>query len=227
VYARLLGARLRVAAAAHALDAARRAAGKGTTLRAVRLSAEELVGQARRPGVRLVVLGAAPDAGSWAGALLEECPCPVLVLPAAGLPHATDVARVLVPLDGTAESAAAVEETVDLFAATGIDTVVLHVFDSGTTPSFWDQAAHARRSWGEEFLVRNLGRPDARLEVRAGSPGQEVLAAAEAERADLIALAWSQHLAPGRAATVRRALSAARIPVLLVPTGPSDSGGGS
>jgi hypothetical protein len=37
------------------------------------------------------------------------------------------------------------------------------------------------------------------------------------EQADMIALAWSQRLDPGRAAAVRRAVLDTGVPVLLVP----------
>jgi hypothetical protein len=38
---------------------------------------------------------------------------------------------------------------------------------------------------------------------------------AAAEQADLIALAWSQRLEPGRAAAVRRTILDAEVPVML------------
>ena len=40
---------------------------------------------------------------------------------------------------------------------------------------------------------------------------------AEAEQADMIALAWSQRLVPGDATAVRPAVRDARVPVMLVP----------
>jgi len=40
---------------------------------------------------------------------------------------------------------------------------------------------------------------------------------AAAEQADMIALAWSQRLDPGRAAAVRRTILEAKVPVMLVP----------
>ena len=73
---------------------------------------------------------------------------PVVLVPAAARGRRPQIRRVLVPLDGTAESAAAVAETVEQFARAGVDLVVLHVFDAETVPRFWDQAAHARAGLG-------------------------------------------------------------------------------
>jgi hypothetical protein len=95
--------------------------------------------------------------------------------------------------------------------------VVLHVFDASTVPRFWDQAAHARRAWEEEFMTRFCAQPGARLELRSGAAGQQVVDVAATEGVDLITLGWSQRLDPGRAQTVRRTVLEAAVPVMLVP----------
>ena len=155
--------------------------------------------------------------------VIQRCPLPVLVVPAGKrLPPPTVVDRVLVPLNGTAVSADAVAETVGMFCAHGVDVVVLHVFDESTVPRFWDQAEHARQSWAEEFLARFCDRPNARLELRSGTPGANVVDVAIAEHADLIALGWAQDLSPGRAHTIRATLASSPIPVLLLPQSPAD-----
>ena len=53
--------------------------------------------------------------------------------------------------------------------------------------------------------------------TRSGAPGEHVVSAAEAERADLIVLGWSQKLSTGRAGTVRQAILTSSVPVMLVP----------
>ncbi len=178
-----------------------------------------VAGAAARPGVDLVVVTATDvEHGGWGVDLLQECPAPVLVVPDAVTHYDIVVpARVLAPLDGSAESTAAVTEAMGLFATSGAEVVVLHVFDQHTAPAFWDQPVHAQRSWGEEFLARHVNGPGIRLELRTGAPGEEVLAVAEAEGADLIALGWSRDLSGGRARTVRNAVGHASVPVLLVP----------
>jgi nucleotide-binding universal stress UspA family protein len=169
-----------------------------------------------------VVLAALPySAGHTArlvAALIQRCPKPVLVVPVRRRPAPTTlVDRVLVPLDGTALSANAVAETVGMFCARGADVVVLHVFNQATVPRFWDQPEHARKCWADEFLARFLDRPNTRMEVRSGTPGESIVDVAGAEHADLIALGWAQDLSAGHAATIRTALANSAIPVLLLP----------
>ena len=142
---------------------------------------------------------------------------PVVLVPAAARGRPPGIRRVLLPLDGTPESAAAVAETVDAFGQAGVEFVALHVFDERTVPRFWDQPAHADQAWTQEFLARNCARPGIRLITRSGVAGEHVVDVAAEERADLIALGWSRHLDPGRARTVRRTVQAAAVPVLLVP----------
>jgi nucleotide-binding universal stress UspA family protein len=147
----------------------------------------------------------------------------VLVVPVSKRPLATsDLDRVLVPLDGTTLSADTVAEAVGIFCARGIDVVVLHVFDQSTVPRFWDQAVHARKSWAEEFLARFCDRPNARLELRSGAPGDNIVDVAMAEHADLIALGWAQNLSAGHAHTIRVTLANSPIPVLLLPQSRQD-----
>ena len=167
-------------------------------------------------GVLAVLAGDEPSRPVWRR-VVQHSARPVILVPAAARGRRRQMRRVLVPLDGTAESAAAVAETVEQFARAGVDLVVLHVFDAETVPRFWDQAAHARGAWEEEFLARYCAQPGVRLELRSGVAGEHVLEVAEAERADMIALGWSQRLDPGRARTVRRAVLDAVVPVMLVP----------
>jgi len=185
------------------------------------LSARRAAGQVLRalhsPGTLLVVLAGDESSQPIWRRVVQRSARPVILVPAAAEGGRPEIRRVLLPLDGTAQSAAAVAETVELFARAGVDLVVLHVFDADTVPRFWDQAAHARRAWAEEFLARYCAQPGARLELRSGVAGEHVLDVAEAERADMIALGWSQQLAPGRARTVRRTVLDAVVPVMLVP----------
>jgi nucleotide-binding universal stress UspA family protein len=135
-------------------------------------------------------------------------------------PHAvvppSGVGRILVPLDGTASSARAVQVLSETCARSGVEILVLHVFDRETTPAFWDQPVHEAEAFGTEFLARFMANPDAEVRLRTGIPGEGVLDAAARESVDGIALGWSRSLDPGRAEVVRRVLSEALIPVLLV-----------
>src|SRR5450759_493115 len=171
------------------------------------------------PNVRLAILPYSPGSASiLVTEVIRQCPKPVVLVPRDLRSAAPElIERILVPLDGTAESAETVAETVALYAASGADIVVLHVFDETTVPKFWDQAVHARKSWDEEFLARYCNHPDARLELRTGSPGASILDVAATEQADLIALGWGQNLSPGRARTVRSAVAQSNTPILLLP----------
>jgi Universal stress protein family len=142
---------------------------------------------------------------------------PVVLVPAAAGHRPSEIRRVLLPLDGTARSAAAVVPTAERLARGGAELVVLHVFDAGTVPKFWDQQAHAGQAWTEEFLARYCSLPGARMELRSGAAAEHVVQAARAEQADMIALAWSQQLDQGRARVVLRTVLEAEVPVILVP----------
>ena len=145
---------------------------------------------------------------------------PVELVPAGARQLPQRIRRVLLPLDGTARSAAAIAEAAERFARGGIELVVLHVFGAETVPKFWDQHAHAGQAWEQEFLARYCALPGARLELRSGAAAEHVAKVAAAEQADMIALAWSQRLDPGRAAAVRRTVLDAEVPVMLVPMPP-------
>ncbi|GAA2899174.1 hypothetical protein GCM10010517_64670 [Streptosporangium fragile] len=176
-----------------------------------------------RPGTLAGVLAGAAvsPAGPWHVA--RHSATPVILVPApprtAVAPHAA-ISRVLLPLDGSPEAAAAVTGAAGLFARTGVDLVVLHVFDEATVPRFWDQAAHARQAWAQEFLARHCAQPGVRMELRRGGAGEQVVDVAAAEHVDLIVLGWSQRVEEGRARTVRRIVADADVPVMLIPVAP-------
>lgn len=85
--------------------------------------------------------------------------------------------------------------------------------------AFSDQLHHEGPAWVEEFLARFCPVPaeDVAIELRVGVPEAEVAGVARETGADLIALGWSQELAPRRAAVVRAMLSSSAVPVLLIP----------
>jgi nucleotide-binding universal stress UspA family protein len=154
--------------------------------------------------------------GSTALALLTRIKKPLIVVP----PEAAiaSIHRILVPLDGTHASAAAIESTIQLACARNVEVVLLHVQFGGTVPRFTDQVQHETEAWSGEFLARNCPSPGAvELELRGGVPGTSILQVAETLHADLIALGWSQVLSPDRAAVVREVLERSSVPVLLVP----------
>ncbi|MEU3166379.1 universal stress protein [Streptosporangium sp. NPDC006930] len=185
-----------------------------------------------RASTLLGVLADGASSGVMSWWVVRRCTKPVVLLPPSPVPSVAPVtpvaggtpvaphhviSRVLLPLDGSFEAAAAVIETARLFTRTGVDLVVLHVFDEVTVPRFWDQAVHARQAWEQEFLARHCACPGVRMELRSGVAGEQVVSVAAAEHVDLIALGWSQHLDEGRARTVHETLAGARVPVMLIP----------
>jgi nucleotide-binding universal stress UspA family protein len=149
--------------------------------------------------------------------VLQQAQKPVLLVPAVSRPWTHVIDRALIPLDGSAESAGAVAETIRLLAHAGVDLVVLHVFDATTVPKFWDQPAHAEQAWQTEFIARYCDQPGVRLQLRSGVPGEHILDIADTEQVDLIALGWSQQLDEARAQTLQQTLRDAHVPVLIMP----------
>ncbi len=186
---------------------------------------EEILAAVAAPEVEAAVMGARGSTegprpvGHTARAVLEQVDKPVLAVPpdARSTGGGPAIRRVLVPLEGTAESTDAVTPLLCALAAGGAVVVPLHVFDAQSVPRFWDQAAHAGDTYATEFLTRWCGAPSEELHLRRGRAPETIVAAARSEPVDLIALGWSRDLSPGRAAIVRAALDTARIPVLLVP----------
>jgi nucleotide-binding universal stress UspA family protein len=186
---------------------------------------EGIVGAAAEDDVALVVVGARDQpagrrpVGHVALSVVEQVHKPTLVVPPdARLPAPGEACRrALVPLNGRRDSADAVAAMLRQLAGAGVELVALHVFVPETVPRFWDQAGHAEETWAAEFAATWCAVPGVDVRLRAGAPPSTVVEVATEEQADLIALAWSQELVPGRAEVVREVLAHAAIPVLLVP----------
>jgi nucleotide-binding universal stress UspA family protein len=196
----------------------------GVTLRTVAGRAVEVLARAAAAeDVVAVVIGARGTpagkrpAGSTAVALVTLLDKPVAVVP----PDATlerPIQSVLVPLDGTALSATALQEIVELASNAELQIVVAHVQQERSLPAFSDHLPHEVRAWSEEFIARYCpSATDVALELRVGEPHEHVLDILRRSRCDLVALGWSQDLAGGRAAVVRRMLAESPVPVLLTP----------
>jgi hypothetical protein len=187
-------------------------------------AAEQVLAALHQPRVVTGVLASDSGARPLWHRVVERAGKPVVLVPAAAEGRQPGIHRVLLPLDGTARSAAAVAAMAEQSSRAGVDLVVLHVFDAETVPKFWDQHAHAGQTWAQEFLARYLAQPSARMELRMGTAVEHVLQVAEAEQADMITLVWSQCLEPGRALIVRRTILDAAVPVMLVPINPEKRG---
>lgn len=224
----LFGARVEAVHAGEndaALEEAARAA--GTTLRALEgPPVEALAHAAGEEDVALVVLGARGrlegkrPAGSTALRLITELRKPVAVVPPEPARRRA-MESVMVPLDGTRESATALNEIVALASGAALQVVVAHVQEARTLPAFSDHLHHEAQTWAQEFIARNCpGAAGAKLELRVGDPHEHLLDLLRSTRCDLVALGWSQELSAGRAAVVRTMLAESPVPVLLAPLRP-------
>ena len=124
----------------------------------------------------------------------------------------------LVPLEGSLSTSLAPRALFEVASGERIDVVALHIHDEDSIPSFTDQPQHEMPAWTREFIHRYCpwGIGDVQLETRIGRIGELVPIVAEQCGCDLIALGWSQLLAPGRAPVVQETLQRAHLPVLLV-----------
>jgi hypothetical protein len=177
------------------------------------------------PQVLVAVLSVrTPEPVCWD--VVRSTTTPVLVLPRVGTGAPASIARVLLPLDGSPGTSAAVAPWARHVRAGGAHLLPMHVFDPDTVPAFWDQAAHSGEHWTEEFLRRNL--PDAvDLDLSRGGTPEQVVGTARRDRADMVVLGWGRDLAKGRAATVRHLVERGTVPVLLVPVPRTTSPGPS
>lgn len=157
--------------------------------------------------------------------VMQRATIPLLVVPRYAELVRDRITTVLLPLDGSPETAASVAPLAARLADAHSRVLIVHVFDEATVPAFWDQAAHSQQHWADEFLLRNLPSVGD-LRLRRGPTPEEVVIEAQRADADLIVIGWGQDLGAGRARTVRRALLNGSVPVLLVPTktGPSHPG---
>jgi nucleotide-binding universal stress UspA family protein len=190
----------------------RRLAGDPVTEVLVLASASSVVGVAI--GARRRVKG--HGIGHLPRAVLDAVDKPVLVVP----PEAPPVERfrtALVAMEGTPAKARAIKSAVELAAGADLELIVVHVDDESSIPSFSDQLAHEADAYATEFLARYApGAPRARLELRVGSPAEEIIAASTSLAADVIALGWPQSPEPGRGRVAREVLDRSHVPVLLV-----------
>ncbi len=158
------------------------------------------------------------EIGSTALEVVTTAHKPVFAIPPE-LPPGFAVHRVLVPLEGSLPTSHAPYAALDVPGAQHVDVVILHVLEEDTLPAFCDQPQHEWEAFDREFLARYSPWPveHVRLETRVGRPDQHIFPVARETDCDLIALAWAQELAPGRAIIVRETLRRGTIPVLLVP----------
>jgi nucleotide-binding universal stress UspA family protein len=185
---------------------------------------EALAGAARPADVKAVVVGTrdtpagARPAGRTALQVIAALSKPVVVVPPL-CETPQRLQRVLLPLEGTAQTSLAPAAMLELAHDADVDVDVLHVHDEASLPLFTDQPQHETPAWTEEFVARYCpyGLRSVNVELRVGRPEEEILRVMGESDVDLLALGWNQSLLPGRGAVVREVLARASTPVLLIP----------
>lgn len=187
-------------------------------------SLDALARVAVEPDVVAVLLGAHSHPGTRRGvghlplALASETDNPVIVVPPTAHPPAR-VSRVLIAMKGTPTKPVDLRRAIELATASGLDITVVHVDDESTIPPFCDQVQHDTDVYAAEFFARNLpGAIHARLELRVGSPVEEILDVARSVGAEILAVGWPRHTGPGHGEVAREILERSETPVLLVGT---------
>ncbi len=182
--------------------------------------ATRLVELSHEPAIVAIVIGARGrpkgrrPAGHVTWDLITRCEKPVVVVPPDARVQPA-MRRVLLALEGTPSNSKGTEPIHALAERGALEVVAVHVFGEDELPRFSDQVQHETAAFAEEFLAC-YGSGCTRLEFRVGTPAEEVLSTAAALDADLIVLAWSRNLAPGRALFVRHVLEHSQIPMLLL-----------
>ena len=177
--------------------------------------AEEVVALAL--GARATPGGARPLGGTAAAVATALLKPVIVVPPEARAPE--EFRRVLVPLEASLSASLAPRAIFELAGKATVEAVALHVYEEDSLPLFTDQPQHEQAAWAREFLARYCpaGLGDVQLETRVGRSDELVPLVADECGCDLVALGWTQELAPGRAPVVQGTLERSRLPVLLVP----------
>lgn len=143
------------------------------------------------------------------------------------------LSRILVPLDGTPSTAAALTPAADLAERAGATLDVVLVEDAAAAPpselgamappQYLDQPQHEWPAFSAEFLERFLGgiarcprNVPTRFFLATGRPADEILRYAGKLDADLIALVWHGSCGNEHGACFRDVVRGARRPVLVL-----------
>lgn len=196
---------------------------QGVELHTARGEVSDGIADAAAPDdVHAIVLGArgrpagARPAGHVVLDVMTRVDKPVVVVPPdAARPDRLE--RVLVAINGRPRPTRALAEVLASIASPELAVCAVHVDDEASIPSFSDQAQHETEAFAQEFIARHL--PEAasvELALRIGDPGDQVLAACDDAKADLIVVTWSRDLSPGRSEVVRNLLERSPVPVVFV-----------
>jgi nucleotide-binding universal stress UspA family protein len=205
-------------------------------------AATEIIRATEEPGVLLVVLtthGRELESdyrlGSVAEKVVSRTTRPVLIVKPESLATATprSLKRLLVPIDGTPKTAAALKPVTELAAVLGASIDLLYVSEvehkastergAMTAPLYVDQAHHEWPEWAGEVIHRLAtvcadcpeGIPLRMFLVTDGT-GDEIARFATENEHDAIILVRRSRFQPGRAKVIRSVLSQASCLIVVV-----------
>lgn len=200
-------------------------------------SPEDLVKLVSRADVDCLAVGLRAVDGPGFGPVAEaflECFSAPLLLVRPDMRALSGLQRLIVPLEGTPSSSAAMLYAEATLCRPGREIMVLNVVTGHTpaetgslpAPRFIDQEQYEWSDWQDEFSMRFsqcAGGRTHRVSVRIGDPASTIAREALACEAELIVLSWSGTFAEGHGCVVRRLLEIAPCPLLIVP---ADAGSG-
>jgi nucleotide-binding universal stress UspA family protein len=206
---------------------------------------QTIVAKSAEPDVIMVVLttdGTAIEHGSHLGSVAKGVIVgttkPVLLVRPAASWTPRELRRLLLPVDGTPKTAAALKPAAELARRLGAALDLLHVAgpqgqapeERGSigAPRYVDQPQHEWPNWAGEMgerLARLAAECPREVEVQAflahGDVGAEIERFAVQHGADAVVLVRRSQLQPGRARTLRSVLERSSCPVLIL-SGPED-----
>ena len=189
-----------------------------------------ILAAASQPDVNMVGLclhsAERPGLGHVALELLEKSRRLLLVV-RPGMRPIHDLKRIIVPMEGSPSTSAAMRVADDSFCARGREIVMVHVVTGATpaepgsmpAPRFMDQEHYEWVEWQDEFRMRFSQCPRGgrhRVCVRVGEPGPAIVAEARDMRAELVVVSWRGDLGPGQAERLKLLLEKSPCPLLLV-----------
>jgi nucleotide-binding universal stress UspA family protein len=203
-------------------------------------AANEIVRWTEEPGIFLVALTThgrelevAHRLGGVAERVLAGTTRPVLIVKpeSANLTHR--VKRLLMPVDGTPKTAAALQPVTELAAALGATIDLLYVASPDqkapeergtvTAPRYVDQPQHEWPEWANEVVQRLAtccaACPEevpVRIHLAQGEVGDEIARFAVDNQADAIVLVRRSRFQPERAKVIRSVLSQTNCLVIIV-----------
>jgi nucleotide-binding universal stress UspA family protein len=192
--------------------------------------AEEILRAAESHEASVVALGLRSGGHSRMGHVAEEMLVSsrtMLLVVRPGMRIIAGLRKVLVPLEGSPSSSAAMRLADDAFCTRGREIVMLHAVTqhvpgepgSMPAPRYVDQEHYDWMAWQEEFCMRFSQCPKGgrhRVCVRVGEPAEVIIREAEDVGAELVAVSWKQDLGRGRARRLLRLLEDSPCPLLVV-----------